>query len=528
MKDNNPFEKVTINKENSHEEVEFDFESIKFRATLNYTDAIGRLSRGTLGIVDPETGYLLQKDPNAQGRAFSTAIQKTLIIPMPASGQKQSDVIWPMVVKVAKKLIAENASRLKIQWRDYSNLQKLTVGQALDAYEDDYIADRSDSANMRKMYRNRLNDIANFLEGKQIEEIKKKDLKQFCEFHKSKNAVEYVYELNRFLEDTAIRIGTERPTKVTAEFLEKSNRKKKPKDDFDKQDRDVVNADILPEQYERELDKKCWDHIKDPNWAAAMTMKETGLKATDICKLKIKNFCLYPENVEKVFLLYRRGKLTTGTIDYTFPLSPAGGRYINEYISNLRKQYGENRVHDEAYLFSDDPDGNMPLDPSSVNSFIRREVSTSVFGYIGKVPLAGDLTISMRADLLTKTREKHLRDDCGLAKDPDALCFMKHLSMAKKVQSDHYRSFTDPTGREYLWRMLRQDRHGLPERSTSEKPSIRRSSRARYDQHTDEVRFPPETASTNDQIYVVRIGNLKEGDIIETITSEGCFARKID
>ena len=127
----------------------------------------------------------------------------------------------------------------------------------------------------------------------------------------------------------------------------------------------------------------------------------------------------------------------------------------------------------------------------------------------------------MSSKLLVKTREVHLREVCGLSNDPGALTFMLHLSMGKQVQSDHYRAFTDPTGRDYLWRRLRLDRHGLPE--SMHKAQYKRMSRVKGPDY-DELRFPAPNDG-RDMLITLRLATkgLNVGDAIEVIADEGCF-----
>ena len=82
-------------------------------------------------------------------------------------------------------------------------------------------------------------------------------------------------------------------------------------------------------------------------------------------------------------------------------------------------------------------------------------------------------------------------------------------------------AFTDPTGRDYLWRRLRLDRHGLPE--SVHKAQYKRMSRVKGPDY-DELRFPAPNDG-RDMLITLRLATkgLNVGDAIEVIADEGCF-----
>lgn len=517
-KNKNPFKGIVIDAKYPHAQRDFALEGVTFRATLNSTNATGRLSRGTIAILD-EQGYLMQRNPDSKTHRFEDAIQKSLIIPLPNAAQRQEDVIWQTVEQAARKLARENATRLRAEWRRTDSLGGLTLHQALDIYMTDYLADRTSRGKIRTAYQNRLMRMASFLSERQIKDIRRVDLKRFCEQHHAENGAAYIEELNGFLKDTAHRLEVRVPTDVPEKYL--TDLASKDSDTERKRmQRAAANADVLPASYERKLDQMAWEHMGEPLWGAAMLIKEGGLATELVCGLRIADIEYTDDLEKKVFILYRRDDLASATQDYTFPLSPCGGAYIVKYIQLLRMQ-GDVRVMKERYLFSSDTEGNTPLASTAVNAFIRRQLSGFLFGYAGRIPLGADLSISMGAPLLRATREKHLREDCGLSGDSGALNFLLHRSMTNQVQANHYRAFTDETGREYLWRALRRDRHGLPEAAEDAERPKRMSRVGREDY--DELRFPSRGAD-GDMLLIVHLsGELKAGDIIEVFAENGCF-----
>lgn len=518
----NPFTNIVIDKDHPHAEIEFTCDGVLAKATFNATSAVGRLSRGTVALMDPGTKRLLQKDPQSKTHKFSDAICKQFIVPLPKASQKQEDVILAIATKKVHELICENSSRLKILRMSVKDLGSLTIQQVLDDYLPDYLADRTTSDRLRATYRNQLQNLANYFSNVPIREITRKRIKQFLSYHQSENGVEYISELKNFLDKTAYRIGLEPPTEVLEKYLyDKSRTKAGQKAELQAQQKNAVNADVLPQNFEEILDRDLWNHLTDPKWAAAMTLKESGLPASKVCSLKIKDIEFDKLCMEKAFIFYRRDDLTTVTHDYTFPLSPCGGLYLRKYIEFLGRAHGANRLNDEKYLFAIDDNGEQAIAASDLNDFIRSVLSSATFGYAGRIELSDDLIISMSSKLLVKTREVHLREVCGLSNDPGALTFMLHLSMGKQVQSDHYRAFTDPTGRDYLWRRLRLDRHGLPE--SMHKAQYKRMSRVKGPDY-DELRFPAPNDG-RDMLITLRLATkgLNVGDAIEVIADEGCF-----
>lgn len=518
-KNENPFKGTVIDAKHPHAQRDFTLDGVLFRATLNSTNAAGRLSRGTIAILDAQTGYLMQRDPDSKTHRFEDAIHRSLIVPLPNAGQRQEDIIWQTVERAARKLARENAARLRAEWHRTDSLGALTLHQALDVYMTDYLTDRTSSGKLRVTYQNRLMSLAACLSERQIKDIRRVDLKRFCEQHCAENRAAYIEELDRFLKDTAHRLGMRVPTDAAEKYLTSlavgsSNAERK------QMQRTAANADILPIRYEHKLDQMAWEHMGEPLWGATMLIKEGGLATEVICGLRIADIECTDNSEGKVFILYRRDGLASATQDYTFPLSPCGGMYIAKYIQLLRTQ-DDARSTEERYLFSSDMEGNIPLESTEVNAFIRKQLSGFLFGYAGQISLNEGLTISMGASLLRATREKHLREDCGLSGDSGALNFLLHRSMTNQVQANHYRAFTDETGREYLWRALQRDRHGLPEAlEDAEKPKrVSRAARENY----DELRFPPQELY-GDMLLIVHLsGELKEGDKIEVIAQEGCF-----
>lgn len=523
MATKDPFKKINLSEEKRHDEINFEYDGVPIRATYNYVGVGGWLSRGTIALLDYE-GHLMQKDPQEPGHGFATSIHKELIIPMLEKKQQQAEAIRTATIEKAKELINENQSRLKMALPEI-DLAEMTLQQALDADLEDYLNDHSSSERGRKDIRKRLGKMATFWDGLQIKKITVGDIKKYARQNKMADVQRHIAELERFLQDVSHRRGVALPNSAAGKYLEQMKPQNTAKT-LRKQRKDAANTDVLPKKYEDEIDANAWAHMGDPMWAASMLLKESGLPTADICRLKIADLERNKDDEEQVYVLYRRDDLKTATRDYTFPLQPCGGLYCNRYIAWLAAAYGEERVRSEKYLITSDPEGEHPLDPTKVNTFVHEQLRAAKFGYAGYAKLPDDLSASLGAPLLRSTRTKHLNEDCGLSKDPGARCFMLHRSMGGMVQADHYRSFTDPTGRTYLWRLIRQDRHGIPAQEADAAKTPKKTSRVQRGAD-DELRFRG-TGTRGDMLITVQLKHIKEGDVIEAISEGGCYLEIIE
>ena len=451
----NPFKGITLTPENSRAEVIFEVVSgVYVRATFNLSFHTGRLSRGTIGIWDKDTGRFKQIIKTGTHK-FSDAMTKDLIIPAPKDDESPEEVIERMTLIAANKLFSEYRPYIMGELRENKSLINLSLNQALELYSADYIADRSNSIGMRKTYNNHLQNFANWLGEKPLKDIKKKDLKDFCNIHKGKNGVDYISTFQDFLSKTAFRIGIEPPCKDVLESFFQDIKRAKNKDSK----KEPPRADVLPEEFEAKLDQGCWEKLGDPLWGCTLLAKESGLDIPCLCKLKIKRIIL-GDTEEEVYIIYRRDDIASYTNDYTFPLSPLGGSYITRYIDQLQKGSIPERIEKEKFLFAKDELGEVPLSATEVRNFIRVHLSQYLFGYAGRIALKTGTTISMGTELLRNTRKKHLTEDCRFDDDRGAVLFLLHQSLTGLVQADNYRCFTDYYGRKYLYSRLSQDCHG--------------------------------------------------------------------
>ncbi len=514
----NPFSSVNLTVEKPEAEVIFEIAAGVFiRAKYNLSEKPGWLSRGTIGIWDPATCRFKQQVQDGT-HDFKNAMVADLIVRQPEKGESQSEAIERTTREAAAKLYSKFRPLIFTAILDEKDLLNHSLGQALELYGAEYITDCSVSAGMRKTRFNQLQNLANFFGEKPLKDIKLKDLKQFTKIHKGENSTEYLLNLQKFLTETAFRIGVEPPCHDVFKAFFQSAKKGKSKCNTDSN----ITADVLPEAYENKVDEGCWSNLGDPLWGAIVVGKEGGLDVKTLCSLKIRDILL-TDTPEEVYVLYHRYGSASYTNDYSFALSPFGASYISAYLAALNKTCSPERIEGDKFLFAKDSAGKVPLIPEEVNSFIRKDLSRYVFGYTGVVALGNGTTIRLGFPLLRNTRKKHLLEDIRFDGDRNAILFLLHQSLRRSVQADNYRCFTDTYGRRLLQKRLAQDRHGCRPPSTPKE--YKRMSQAIRGGNR-ELRFPPKHNSCpgQDQIITLKLTGLKPGDMIEIVGHDGCYA----
>ena len=91
---NDPFAGIKITPRSGKQTITYNYQpGVKIRFTLNPTCAAGYLSRGTIGLLDPQTGHLLQTHTDSKSHRFSDVATLELYIPCPRQGETQEQVI---------------------------------------------------------------------------------------------------------------------------------------------------------------------------------------------------------------------------------------------------------------------------------------------------------------------------------------------------------------------------------------------------------------------------------------------------
>ena len=516
---NDPFAGIKITPHSGKQTIIYDYQpGVKIRFTLNPTRAAGYLSRGTIGLLDPQTGHLLQTRTDSKSHRFSDAATLELYIPCPRQGETQEQVIRRTVKKRTEDLIKKYRYALNMNLREGKSLAEMSLRTAVELYATDYVNDESGSSELRKTYYSQLRKLAAAFEGKKLKDLTSGDFRDFCDAHQRKNGLGYIKRLYSFLTTIAHREGVECPAKKKLEeYIRRQERD--PKITNRRLQREAAATDVLPAEYEAMLDSRCWEKMGDPMAALTVLLTESGLPTAEVCGLRWGDLLLNDDR-ECVFLCCRRDDLSSYTHDYTFPLSPYGASYINAWRDCLAQSCPAERLADSAYVVSQDDVGQKAISPSELSNYIRSTVGAYTIGYAGRIKLEG-MASAMGVQLLRNTRGRHLVEDCGLRDDPGALAFLMHQSMTGQVQSDSYRSFTDPTGQQYLYSKLCRDRHGCP---APEKENTR-TSIVRLPDGRQEIRIPPVSGSSRqgDALITLTLTNVQPGDVIETYAPDGCF-----
>lgn len=517
---NDPFAGIKITPRSGKQTITYSYQpGVKIRFTLNPTCAAGYLSRGTIGLLDPQTGHLLQTHTDSKSHRFSDAATLELHIPCPRQGETQEQVIRRTVKKRTEDLIKKYRYALNMNLREGKSLAEMSLRTAVELYATDYVNDESGSSELRKTYYSQLRKLAAAFEGKKLKDLTSGDFRDFCDAHQRKNGLEYIKRLYSFLTTIAHREGVECPAKKKLEeYIRRQERD--PKITNRRLQREAAATDVLPVEYEAVLDSRCWQELGQPMEALTVLLKESGLSAKEVCALQWGDLLLDDADLERVFVRYRRDDLASYTHNYTFPLSPYGALYVNAWRAYLEKKCPAERLADSAYIVSQDELGQKAFASGELITYIRTTVSAYTIGYAGRIKLEG-MASAPGVQLFRNTRRNHLIEDCGLRDDPGALAFLMHQSMTGQVQSDSYRSFTDTTGQQYLYSKLRRDRHGCP---TPEKENTRTSIVLLPDGR-QEIRIPPVSGSSRqgDALITLVLANVQPEDVIEVHALGGCF-----
>lgn len=287
-----------------------------------------------------------------------------------------------------------------------------------------------------------------------------------------------------------------------------------------KEQTNAANAIVLPERVEKALDQEAWDNLGDAGYCAYMMVKESGLNVEEICALKIVDIQFGSEE-EKAFISLQKNYSNSATHDYTFPLVPSGTIYLREYIKKLQNQYGENRVRSECYLISLDEQGTEPYSGDmikKINDFFNEIIRRQKVGYAALAGLDDLIKVSKGGYLLRKTYENRMvslfcGDGC-LTCDDGAATFMTHRALVNSVQSDHYRAFTDETGRAYLFNSVMKDpRNPYQFMEGAEEKAFRRKSTKQIGDDQKLFTYPAKSEKGG-QVAEITLSGLKPGDVI--------------
>ena len=501
---------------------------VSFRVTANRQKRGPYAVRGTVAMEDPETGHLMQVSgdhrlaiqkhrdekgyqPLAGKHPFASAVTRELLLRCQES-EDYTQAIKAKVIELANSLCAQHREILHEQMQRSMELRDMPLSLAIDLFAAPYLDDRTKSQSMRRTYELQLEKVAKVTDPQPIGKWSLRLLKKLEKDHPDIN-YNNIKEVKRFLDNTARFRAEGNPA---ADSLNSYLQGAKKSRDTKKRQKDATNASVLPERVEAEINRRAWEMMGDPQYAGLIMIKEGCLTANAVADLTLDQLQLDPTTPTKVFVVLHRNNTTTATHDYTFPLFPLGAVYINQYIQYLSATFGPERIQGDCYLISDSEDGKTRFAPEKLTTLCREEIQRNTFGY---AELAGleDLEGSKGISLMTKTYEWRLKRFSQLGNDLGAQMFLTHRSLGRSVQSDHYRAFTDQTGRNFLYKSLMRDTRMIP----AEKPPYRRRSKRKTVTQITEV-IPARTDGLSQTIQF-KCKDYQAGDIIEIDVPEGGF-----
>lgn len=135
---------------------------------------------------------------------------------------------------------------------------------------------------------------------------------------------------------------------------------------------------------------------------------------------------------------------------------------MNNYMDELRKQYGKSRMQPEKYLLSQDAEGEIPIESKAISECCRTMLHEIVLGYADRLG-RHELIRAKGTRQIINTYDKRL-SNCGVDRTNDygAWMFLRHMQMRRLIQADHYRSFTGESGRQCMYDYVSHDRRFLP------------------------------------------------------------------
>jgi len=430
----------------------------KYKCTLSLKEKGFYALGGTLSMLEPYSSKTMRIYDNESGKDVPASIQ--IHIRYAREGEDYGDLIDSAIDR--GMCVLEN--RYQEQYRQNRETGKLACEMTIYEAELAFLlgASRavSESASVQNRFSTSIRKFSKALPNTKIGQIKKSDLKKVVSVWKDGEGK--LKELKRFID------YVENQQKMSSGFLPVIEevlsvvRRKDNKATNERAKKDASNSDSLSYEAEKELNYRLIENKHEAEFVAVGLIKGSYLDQNEISRLKMKQVQCDPQSRMVVFLKIKRKYSGSATQDYTFPIFPFEAWLLNNYVDILKETYGEERLHDEKYLFSSD-DGTTPIDPVVIKQRCKTELLRLKFGYadlLGKV----DLQKSKGTEMLRKTYRVRLENICGLtrAKDEGAYIFMLHQSLGNKVQPDHYRGFTGESGREFLRNVVMQDCRFIP------------------------------------------------------------------
>ena len=496
-----------------------------------YTDVSGRVFEfalnnrktgyyamtGTLKMIDPVSKHVLEIYDGNRGRYSPASTQ--IHVKKPSAEDDPRRLIEREVERAVQVLSEQFMKQFSRALKNGKLLDEMTILEARTAYVEEAAVHFSKKPTAQKAYIKTLKKL-NF-NGQAMSTLSKKmllvDVQQVAtSLTGQRDVLAKLLNFVVFIENQQhMKAKAASVVEEALDVVKQRIEEEKAKTEGKRASKKASNSDVLSNKAEGELNRRCIDFITDPRYVALATVKGSGLSPDEVCGLVIGQ-CCRDVNPEKLFLKIRR-EFATATQDYTFPIFPFEAWLLNRYFDMLGKEGGPERLEPNKYLFSQDG-GNTRLDSAEIHKVCRIELQRLRFGVadlLGNVDLQKDKGVQ----LLKKTYEYRLEKYCGVSpkNDEGAWLFLRHLSLGRRVQADHYRGFTGESGRQCLFDYVRQDRRFLPEVRRGKKGST--SYRTIGDRREYTV-YPCD--SENAQRYLLEF-ELKAGESVHISAEHGCI-----
>ena len=501
---------------------------------------------GTLSLISPADGRILQKNgdrltevinrrgargckPLTSKHAFATAASVEINL-KPQKNPDFTESIKNVVINRAKTLRSAFLDQLTDLTLFGTPMERLPLKTLCAGYIDAYADSCAKSQSKKASLKRTLNDVADVLGETKLAAWRKQT---FINAEKKSSYIssDSIKEVLNFLNFVSQKRREEsNPVATCLESYLATKETVSP----ETYQTDAVKAVALPQELELNLESMCWENIGHPKYMYIMFTKESGLSADVSCELTFGDIILNPTEKETIFISYHRNNIVSSTHDYTFPLFPVGAVYLHAYMEYLEKTYGADRIGKDRYILSDCADGTKKIESKKLKNFINELLSHHKLGYAELVGLK-ELNIrrSRGEALLVKAYEKRIRSiftgtGCK-AVDDGAASFMMHQILVNSVQTDHYRGFTDQTGRYFLAASLRKDpRDPYQYSKLDEQPHRRKRAAWKYTPDgTGKQYIYPARSRVHRLIYEVSFENLKAGDEVTIEAPGGVLVKEL-
>ena len=422
--------------------------------------------RGQISLLDPKDGSILQ----LTGRRRREKERK---LQLRANPRREGSKKTPDSVKAVRSLYihANNEAKIKDQikeaaiklYRDFgAELQdttraipvpQMTLWQAVVAYFDESIAGANLSPVTIDRKKRDMMLLTSRLADLQIPEISQGRLK--TAFSALGGKAGKIFRMADRFFDFIIFAGYYQGSNPFRAYLAANNQTLKAAPD------QLMRAALRPRSLTQRQEQLLMDHIisapaDDVQATGILLIRAYGITAKEACNLKWSDLVFGqlfdgPSCQLRRFLTFFAGH----TQDYTKPCAPvfalqlarrysdlslAGGDLINEYILSI--------------------DGKR-LSPKRLTQYCRSKLLEFGVNY-GDLAYDRSLPDGAGVRLLIAHYKHCLMYRCGLRKDGGALKFLLGQSLAGNTTADHYRSFTDRSGQEWLQMILNRDREFDP------------------------------------------------------------------